>query len=616
MSSSSPKRVARRCALALSLLGALQTAGWTADAPCKLVKIVELPITMNGLRPSVTAGINGANVQFLLDSGAFFSSLSQASASELKLDTHDPPHDLYMRGAGGGRAEVSVATVKTFTLAGVPVKNVDFLVGGSEVGSGSVGLLGQNVLHIADADYDLGQGTVRLMKPLDCKKATLAYWASAGQPYSVISIDEGVAPNWHAIGTAYVNGVAIQALFDTGAATSILSTRAAARAGVQPDSPGVVSAGFSGGIGKVTYAIYIAPFASFKLGDEEIKNTKLPIGDIDLPDADMLIGSDFFLSHHIYVANSQHRLYFTYNGGPVFNLTARPSAEGSSSSAPASASTGQVSPTPGSEAAPSAGRDEEAADFSRRGAAATARGELDVAIADLTRACDLAPDHAEYFYQRGLALWRNKQPELALADFDRSIRAAPADAPSRIARAELLLWRADPDGAVADLDAADAAAPKEADIRYSIAQLYVKADRLDKAIRQFDWWIESHTVDLRYPAALNGRCWVRALQGQALPLALKDCNEAERSLQKTSPFFPQVLDSRGLVLLRMGNYRESIADYDASLKLNPQNPWSLYGRGIDELREKKVSEGQADIVRAEALSPHIADEFNRRGIAP
>jgi hypothetical protein len=144
MSSSSPKRVARRCALALSLLGALQTAGWAADAPCKLVKIVELPITMNGLRPSVTAGINGANVQFLLDSGAFFSSLSQASASELKLDTHDPPHDLYMRGAGGGRAEVSVATVKTFTLAGVPVKNVDFLVGGSEVGSGSVGLLGQS----------------------------------------------------------------------------------------------------------------------------------------------------------------------------------------------------------------------------------------------------------------------------------------------------------------------------------------------------------------------------------------------------------------------------------------------------------------------------------------
>jgi hypothetical protein len=41
-------------------------------------------------------------------------------------------------------------------------------------------------------------------------------------------------------------------------------------------------------------------------------------------DVDMLIGADFFLSHRIYVANSQRKLYFTYNGGPVFNLTAEP----------------------------------------------------------------------------------------------------------------------------------------------------------------------------------------------------------------------------------------------------------------------------------------------------
>jgi len=41
----------------------------------------------------------------------------------------------------------------------------------------------------------------------------------------------------------------------------------------------------------------------------------------DLPDADMLLGSDFFVSHHVFVANSQHKLYVTYNGGPVFNLT-------------------------------------------------------------------------------------------------------------------------------------------------------------------------------------------------------------------------------------------------------------------------------------------------------
>jgi hypothetical protein len=33
----------------------------------------------------------------------------------------------------------------------------------------------------------------------------------------------------------------------------------------------------------------------------------------------MLLGADFFVSHRIYVSNAQHKMYFTYNGGPVFS---------------------------------------------------------------------------------------------------------------------------------------------------------------------------------------------------------------------------------------------------------------------------------------------------------
>jgi hypothetical protein len=65
-------------------------------------------------------------------------------------------------------------------------------------------------------------------------------------------------------------------------------------------------------------------FSSFRIGDEEIRNTRLRIGAIGIAEADMLIGADFFLSHRIYVASSQHKLYFTYNGGPLFNLNAEP----------------------------------------------------------------------------------------------------------------------------------------------------------------------------------------------------------------------------------------------------------------------------------------------------
>ena len=35
----------------------------------------------------------------------------------------------------------------------------------------------------------------------------------------------------------------------------------------------------------------------------------------------MLLGYDFLRSHRVLVAHSQRRIYFTYNGGPVFVRT-------------------------------------------------------------------------------------------------------------------------------------------------------------------------------------------------------------------------------------------------------------------------------------------------------
>ena len=101
-----------------------------------------------------------------------------------------------------------------------------------------------------------------------------------------------------------------------------------------------------------------------------------------------------------------------------------------------------------------------------------------------------------------------------------------------------------------------------------------------------------------------------------MTLALKDCNAARSRADKSSPFYAEVSDSRGLVLLRMGDYENSIADYDAALKINPKNAWSLYGRGVDKLRQQKTSDAEVDIARATAVWPQVAEEFKRRGIVP
>ena len=109
---------------------------------------------MTNMKPVMTAKINDVDVQFIIDSGAFYSMISAPSAAALNLTAYPAPFHFFVRSVGGGTASASIAKVKTFTLAGVPLQNIDFLVGGSEFGGETIGFLGQNVLHLADVEYD------------------------------------------------------------------------------------------------------------------------------------------------------------------------------------------------------------------------------------------------------------------------------------------------------------------------------------------------------------------------------------------------------------------------------------------------------------------------------
>jgi tetratricopeptide (TPR) repeat protein/predicted aspartyl protease len=573
-----------------------------ASAKCQLTKVIELPITMSGMRPTFTAKINGADARFALDSGAFYSIISSATAAQFQLRLRPGPYGLRVKGVGGS-TDTSLATVKVFTLAGIPLHDVEFLVGGSEIGGDSIGLMGQNLLEKWDVEYDFARGVVRLFKADDCKHTLLAYWTTPGQDLSMMDISHTTPLRPHTTGTASINGAKITVVFDTGAWNSVLSMKAAARAGVKPDTAGVVEAGYSSGIGRSKVKTYIAPFSSFKIGDgEEIKNARLRIADIDLDEGDMLLGADFFLSHHVYVANSQHRLYLTYNGGPVFNLSRTVPAD-------AAADADAADAHPADEPA-------DAAAYARRGAAFLGRREFEHAIADFTHASELNPNEAEYWYQRGTAHWQNKQPIPALSDFDRALELNSNYLAARVSRAQLRLAHKDLADAVADLDAADRVAAKQDDARFTLAHLYQQADLPARAVAQLDLWIASHPDDSKMIDALHGRCRLRAVQGEELAKALSDCNAAYRLSDKSNPLTAPILESRGLVRLRSGDYDKAIADYDESLKLAPKDAGSLYGRGVAKIRKQKTADGEADLARATALSSTVADEFKRHGITP
>src|SRR4029077_11398994 len=137
-----------------------------------------------------------------------------------------------------------------------------------------------SVLGVGDVEYDLANGIIRLMRVKDCEHAMLAYWArGTDKPVSEMWIALGTASTPYPRGAAYVNGIKMDVIFDTGAPTSYLTLAAAKRAGVTPESAGVVDGGMGGGFGPNLRRSWIAPFASFRIGDEEVRNTHLRIGE-------------------------------------------------------------------------------------------------------------------------------------------------------------------------------------------------------------------------------------------------------------------------------------------------------------------------------------------------
>jgi tetratricopeptide (TPR) repeat protein len=586
------------------LLIALAASATQAKSECKLVRYAEMPVTMVGMRPTISGTINGAEAHFLVDSGAFFNMMWQESALKYQLKVGTAPL-AYVQGIGGSTS-VGLTTIKNFTLAGfgtAVTHNVQFLVGGNSSASSQIaGIIGQNLLSFADAEYDLANGVIRLFRSQDCKDQSLAYWAGTAL-VAEMAIEETTPTAPHLIGPATINDKRIRVVFDTGASRSILSVGAAGRAGLKPEQTGVMAAGLSQGIGRQAKETWIGRFDLLDLGGEQVKNARLVISNFDneLPrDADMLLGADFFLSHRVYVAAKQRKIYFTYNGGRVFDLGLPDKPKATDAAASDPSSNAEATNVPG-----------DAAGFKRRAAASAGRKEFANAIADFDRAIKLDATDADSFYQRGLAKLQNRQPVLAMSDFDEALKFKPDHIFALVERGSLRLFSKDEAGARTDFDTALTLTPNDPSLSFRVAQTYVNARHFDEAISRLDKWIAANPKDDRLPSALNGRCWSRAMLGIELDLALADCNAAVKSSRNS-----YILDGRAFVYLRLGNFDKSITDYKASLSLQPKSAWSLYGLGIAEIKKGLASDGQKDMKAALSIAPRIDEEFKRLGLMP
>ena len=597
-----------------TLLSGLIAGGVALGAGCHITRGPAVQITMKHLEPLVAARINGHPAQFMIDSGAYWSMISPQTRRAFGLPDGTRVQGMRIAGVNGSTRLV-VTTARRFEFLNEPFRHALFIVGGNDLPSGAAGVIGGAILQAANVEYDFGNGLMRFVTTTHCKGLPLAYWAP-GQLVGRVELQPLSAARPYLIGNARVDGRPVRVLFDSGAPHSILALSAARRVGIKPQSAGVNSSGWIAGISKQWKRAWLEPMREFQIGGvETVSNMHIRVSDFHLYGlhVDMVLGADFFLSNHILVAIHRHVLYFTYNGGPVFDLghryqIQRPGAVRSVVSGTGAASVQHVAP---------AGTSLTANVLMRRGMALAADGRNHAAIAVLSGLCRREPADARCRLQRGRVYAANKQPALALADFDAAIRLNPQSYQAHLARAALLLaWRGAPRTArivvAADLNIAALLTPDSAMQQMQIADLYARLGRYADALRAVDLWIHYRRHDALFALGLSARCWIRAQADRQLHQAQHDCDLA----LERRPNAASTLDARGLLLLRLQEPASAIVAYDAALRARPGLASALYGRGLAELRTGELAAGHADIASALDISPGLARRFALMHLRP
>lgn len=300
-----------------------------------MIKVADLPVKLEHNEVLIPVGVNGQQSWFIVDTGAVNTSIFNDAAASLGLRQYSGRQDFC---GVGGCQRANLVNVASFELSGSKINGLSMFVVGRGGGRDRAGLLGRDVLGNWDLEFDLANKALRLWTVRGCGSASLAYWTK--DPGGAPLHQEGQGGEYRV--QVAINGKPVDATLDSGAYVTTISPEIAARAGVgKQDYEGPATQ--TGGIGANRVETRIANLKSLTIGTEQVSNTKVSVADmfadvvqeetgrliarhvqVDMDAPTMLLGADFLRSHRVLIAPQQHLLYFSYNGGPIFEVTSDP----------------------------------------------------------------------------------------------------------------------------------------------------------------------------------------------------------------------------------------------------------------------------------------------------
>jgi len=308
--------------LLLLALSAVPTAhAWQAEPKrCQLTQLATLPVRYTGpdLNLTIEGRIDGTPADMLVDTGASGTILTRTATERRGLPLR--PTDGRAYGIGGA-ARIYSAQIKEFRAGPAAIANSRVRVLGDFGTAPSFeAILGAPFLLQSDLEISLATKEIKFFKPANCDTAHLAYWDENAVeiPFRWTSSRQA-NPEFKVL----LNGKEVTAVIDSGASSTMMTRRAAEKAGLNLNAPDVTRAGEAGGVGARRIARWNVTLDKLQIGRETISNADIGVIDTNDLDVDLLLGADFLRSHRVMFAMSQKKLYFTYVGGDALGQRRR-----------------------------------------------------------------------------------------------------------------------------------------------------------------------------------------------------------------------------------------------------------------------------------------------------
>lgn len=287
------------------------TSAKAQQSSCSYEKVAQIPLLDEGGYLLGTVRINGNFVRMVIDTGSEGSLISSKGVEMLHLPI-DPNRQTVVHGSRGGQSLVSNIFIQQINLGSltigplsVPLGN---LPGYPRVIPPVVGLIGGDILSHFDLEFDVQAQHLVLWsvrsQSMICQLPP--FWGKGMQDVDIQKV--GHRPF---VGVK-VNNYSIVALLDSGARSRILSLQKAIQIGISYERLSADPGGVASGIDMHDTIYHWHRFQSFQLGRYIEYLPVLTVSPLH-DSTDMLIGSDWFASRHVWISYQRDKLFFKDN---------------------------------------------------------------------------------------------------------------------------------------------------------------------------------------------------------------------------------------------------------------------------------------------------------------